>query len=131
MTTKRLAIKRLLQKLNPDLVLIQETNRDTFDMDVIKALWSLKDVGWSFVEAFGESGGILTMWDESKISVSEVLKGGYSLSVKCSTISRKVCWIMNVYRPTYYRERIFMATTLFFIRLLHGALVHRRRFQYN
>lgn len=27
--------------------------------------------------------GILTMWNESKVSVIKVLKGGYSISVKC------------------------------------------------
>lgn len=73
--SKHLALKRSLKKLNPNLVLIQETKRDTFDSSIIRALWSSKDIGWTFVEAYGKTGGILTMWDESKISVVEVLKG--------------------------------------------------------
>lgn len=102
------ALKHLLKKINLDLVLIQETKRDLFDIDFIKSLWSSKDVGWVFVEAYGKSGGILTMWDESKILVIEVLKGGYSLSVKCSTIYKKLCWVTNVYRSMDYKERRFI-----------------------
>lgn len=45
------------------------------------------------------------MWDESKISVNEVLKGGYSLSVKCLTMNKKSSGITNVYGPNDYRER--------------------------
>lgn len=45
------------------------------------------------------------MWDESKISVVEVLNGEYSLIVKCVTVCKKVCWITNVYGPTDYREK--------------------------
>lgn len=40
------------------------------------------------------------MWDESELSVIETLKEGYSLSVKCKTVCRKVCWVTNVYGPT-------------------------------
>ena len=103
--SKRMVIKRSLKRLNPDLVLIQETKKDSIDINIIKELWSSKDIGWSFVEAIGRSGGMLTMWDESKVSVIEVLKGGYSLSVKCLTTSKKCCWITNVYGPNDYRER--------------------------
>ena len=44
------------------------------------------------------------MWDESKLSVIDVLKVGYSLSVKCKTSCNKLCWVTNVYEPTDYAE---------------------------
>lgn len=53
------------------------------------------------------------MWDESKMSVIEILKGGYSLSMKCKTICKKECWITNVYGLTDYRERSFVWLELF------------------
>lgn len=33
----------------------------------LKSLWSLKEVGWFNVEAYGRSGGILTMLDKSSV----------------------------------------------------------------
>lgn len=48
------------------------------------------------------------MWDESKITVTKVLKGGYSIYVKCLTICKKAHWISNVYCPTDFRERKFI-----------------------
>lgn len=52
------------------------------DQIFIKLIWSSNDFGWSFVEAFGKSGGILTIWDESKVALLEFLKRWYCLSVK-------------------------------------------------
>lgn len=72
--SKQLALKRSLKNTNLDLVLTQETKRDSFEIDLIKAQWSSKDVGSICVEAYGKSGGMLTKWDESKISITEVLK---------------------------------------------------------
>ena len=45
------------------------------------------------------------MWDSSKISITEVIKRRFSLSIKCLTLCKKVCWITNVYAPCGYRER--------------------------
>lgn len=106
--SKTMAVKRSLKRLNPDLVLIQETKKKNIDAAFIKELWSSKDIGWSFVDAIGRFGRILTMWNESKIPVNEVLKGGYSLSIKCLTINKKICWITNVHGPNDYREEVFM-----------------------
>ena len=89
--SKQLAIKTLLKKVNPDIVMIEETKREEIDSCIIKALWSSKGIGWDLVEANGRSGGLLIVWDESKQSVLEVLKRGYSISIKCSTINRKIC----------------------------------------
>lgn len=81
--SKQMTLKRLLQTLNPDIVLIQGTKRDSFDSNFIKLLWSSKEVDWTFIEACGKSGGMLIMWDESKLLVIETLKGGFTLLVKC------------------------------------------------
>lgn len=78
--SKQLALKRLLKSTNPVVVSIQEMKQEVIDSSLIKALWSSKDIVWDFVEAVGRSEGILTMWNESKISVSQVIKGRYTLS---------------------------------------------------
>ncbi|KAA0045287.1 uncharacterized protein E6C27_scaffold316G00450 [Cucumis melo var. makuwa] len=94
---------------------------------LIKALWSLNDIGQDFIESIGRSGGILTMWDESEISVPEVIKGRFALSVKCTTICKKPCWISNVYGPTLHQERKLIWLELsFFAALCLGACTGRK-----
>ncbi|KAA0047188.1 hypothetical protein E5676_scaffold1280G00100 [Cucumis melo var. makuwa] len=44
--SKQLAIKQLLENTNPNLVLIQESKRESIELDIIKAIWSSKDIGW-------------------------------------------------------------------------------------
>ena len=39
----------------------------------IKSLWSIKDVGWDFVQSVGSSRGILSMWDSSLFVILELL----------------------------------------------------------
>ena len=95
--SKQLALKRMILKANPDQVLIQETKKEAIELDIIKAIWSSKDISWIYVEAYGKSKGMLTMLDESKVSVLESLKGGYSLSVKCKTLNKKECCVTNIY----------------------------------
>ncbi|TYK31266.1 hypothetical protein E5676_scaffold455G005560 [Cucumis melo var. makuwa] len=60
------------------------------EFSFIKSLWSSKDIGWDFVASVGSYGGILTMWDSSKISVTEVIKRRFSLSIKCLSLCKKV-----------------------------------------
>ena len=92
--SKQLALKGVLKLTYPD-VLIQETKQETIDNSLIKALWSSKDIGWDYIESNGRSGGMLTMWDESKISVSKVIKGRYVLSFKCKLFARSLVNIMK------------------------------------
>lgn len=76
------------------------------------------------MESDGYSGGWLNIWDMNKLVVLESLKGGYSLTVKCLTLCKKVCWITNVYGPNDYRERIFMVRITLFVRLLLTSMVY-------
>ena len=98
-------LKRFLQIINLDVVLIQETKRDSFDRAFIKSIWSSKDICWAFVEAVGRFGGILTLWGEGKISLLDITKGEFSFTIKCCTICKKHCWISDVYGPIDSRER--------------------------
>lgn len=78
---KRLAIKRFLKYHKPELVLIQESKKEEFDLRFPKSLWSSKDIGWYFVESYGTSIRMLIMWDTSKITVTNTLNGSYSLKM--------------------------------------------------
>lgn len=47
---------------------------------------------------------LLKKKNESKVSVLEFIKGGYSLSIKILALCKKICWISNVYGPNDYKE---------------------------
>lgn len=66
-SVKEIGDQKILKKINLDIVLLQESNRDNIDRAFIKSIQSSKDVGWAFVEANGQFGGLLTMWDEGKV----------------------------------------------------------------
>lgn len=46
------------------------------------------------------------------VSLIEILKGGYSLSIKCITIGKKICWVENVYGANDYKELRFVWSEL-------------------
>lgn len=103
--SKLTTLKHFIQNQHPNLVLIQETKCQEFDQQFLKALWSSNGIGWISVEAYGKSKGLLLMWDESKVTPLELLKGGYSLSIKFMTLCKNICWVTNVYGAKDYRER--------------------------
>lgn len=105
--SKKLALKRMILKTNSELVLIQETKKEAIELEIIKAVWGSKDIVF-MLKLTKSLGGLLNMWDKSKISVLESLKEGHSLSVKCKTLNRKVCWVTNIHGPPDYRERRFI-----------------------
>lgn len=52
------------------------------DRKLVYSLWSLNDViVWSIVESTGRSGGLLRLWDKTRIKVFDVLKGACFLTV--------------------------------------------------
>ena len=70
-----------------DFFNLRVKRKDEFDLGFIKSILSSEEVGWVFVES---------------------LKGGYSLTVKCLTLCKEVCWITNVYDPNDYKEIKFL-----------------------
>lgn len=57
----------------------------------------------------------LTLWDESKVSPLEFLKGGYSLSVKIMTLCKIMRWVTNVYGATDYKGRRYLWPELLYM----------------
>ena len=57
------------------MVLIQESKMEILEVNFIKTIWSSMDIGWESLESYGASGGILTLWDKSKITVVETIRG--------------------------------------------------------
>lgn len=83
--SKGTSLKHFLQHNDPFIVMIQETkNADPFTSKFSKSLLSSNEINWARLESIGKS-GVLTMWDESKVQILEICKGGYTLSNRVSS----------------------------------------------
>ena len=58
-SSKRAALKKFIKNCNPNVVIIQESKKDTVNSVFIKSLWSSKDIGRDFVASVGSSGEFL------------------------------------------------------------------------
>ncbi|RVW46854.1 Transposon TX1 uncharacterized 149 kDa protein [Vitis vinifera] len=60
---KRRIVRRFLSTQNPDIVMLQETKRETWDRRFVSSVWKGKRVEWAALPACGASGGIVILWD--------------------------------------------------------------------
>ncbi|XP_058767474.1 uncharacterized protein LOC131641186 [Vicia villosa] len=110
---KRRRISSILKKGDADIVLIQETKLTNMEDFVAKSMWSNTDVGFSFTNTVGMSGGILTLWRTERVEVIHSFKGeGY--------IGIKVFWKGNI----YYVVSVYSSCLLFKKKELWENLVH-------
>ncbi|XVE92512.1 hypothetical protein REPUB_Repub01dG0103700 [Reevesia pubescens] len=56
-------VRRLINRVNPDVVLVQETKLKKCDNLLISKLWPFGKVDWLFSPADGASGGLISLWD--------------------------------------------------------------------
>ncbi|XVE97991.1 hypothetical protein REPUB_Repub03eG0066800 [Reevesia pubescens] len=56
-------VRRLINRVNPDVVLVQETKLKKCDNLLISKLWPFGKVDWLFSPAVGASGGLISLWD--------------------------------------------------------------------
>jgi len=66
---KKREVRNLVQEKNPFILCIQETKLSVFDSIVCKSMWGGENVDFSFQSSVGASGGLVTMWDVSKVTV--------------------------------------------------------------
>ncbi|TYK08108.1 protein ENHANCED DOWNY MILDEW 2 [Cucumis melo var. makuwa] len=63
--------KEVHQKPSPGRGYDPRIKMENLDANFIKSLWSSMEIGWEVVDSFGASGGLLTLWDKSQITVME------------------------------------------------------------
>ncbi|XP_058752696.1 uncharacterized protein LOC131625878 [Vicia villosa] len=103
---KRKRVGFLIQKGDVDLCFIQETKLSGIGMNLVKEMWGGVDVEWSFLDAIGASGGILTVWkkDFFGLNYSFICEGFLGL---CVEKEGKLVYFVNVYtscdKPTRRR----------------------------
>ena len=94
-------MKELLVKFNPDVVILQESKVRTVDQHLVKSVWSSQFIGWTALEAYGSSGGILILWKEDSITMVDSIQGQFSISIHCKFNASFSSWITGVYDPSY------------------------------
>ncbi|XP_058756965.1 uncharacterized protein LOC131630196 [Vicia villosa] len=93
---KRKRINSLISKSKADVFLIQETKIRELQDFVAKSFWCGGDIGFSFSNSSGRSGGILTLWKEKALEVIFSFKGEGYLGIKFYK-DNKFFYLLNVY----------------------------------
>ena len=101
---KRRAIKALIGKESPDLVVLQEVKRESVNRGFIGSIWSSRFKEWILLPAIGKAGGLLVVWDSRRLSVSENLVGDFSISVRVFS-EGKSWWFSGVHGPCSGSDR--------------------------
>lgn len=103
--SKRALIKDTISYLCPDFVILSETKLASISKRLIKSMWSSIRINWMALESTGSSGGILNMWDDLNFSVSDFVKGQFSLSIKISLADGFSWWLSGIYGPASRKYR--------------------------
>ena len=79
---KRKVMKDFLWLENPDVVLLQETKRESYDMRFVGSVWKVKNKRWAVLPTSRASGGVVIFWDALRFKYLEVVLGFFSVTVK-------------------------------------------------
>ena len=60
---KRGVIKEYLNRINPDIVVLQETKKEEMDERWVGSLWKARFRNWVALPSIGRAGGIIILWD--------------------------------------------------------------------
>ena len=77
---KRKVIKSFLRTHRVDLVCLQETKVQEMNNDMVRGLGVGRFLTWKALNAEGSVGGILLLWDNSRISLVDYVVGSFSVS---------------------------------------------------
>lgn len=93
---KRSRISSIISKGKADVFLIQETKVVNMSEKVASSFWRYSDIGYSFSNSEGRSGGLITLWKKYSLSVISSFKGDGFLGIKVKW-KEDAYYIVNVY----------------------------------
>ncbi|XP_062083441.1 uncharacterized protein LOC133789680 [Humulus lupulus] len=102
---KRKAIKELICKVNPDIIVLQEVKWALVDRSFIGSIWRSRFKAWIYQHPIGRSGGTLVVWDTRSVSVIDSLVGDFSISICVKAEGKDPWWFSGVYGPVAYGKR--------------------------
>lgn len=94
------SLKNKIVESNCDVVTIQETKRDSFDIAYIRNFCPTSFDAFCFLPSVSALGGILVAWKSSIFGGSEIFQNNFAISVEFfSTISNDSWILTSVYGP--------------------------------
>lgn len=66
---KRSATRKMILSHDPNFVFIQETKMEDISLKIIRTIWKSDDVDWLCCPSVGNSGGLLSMWNNSTFKI--------------------------------------------------------------
>jgi hypothetical protein len=95
---KKGRIRELVQAENVDFLALQETKSEVIEETLIHALWGSDDCDWVHLPGTGNSGGILSIWRKSLLSIVFSFSGCGFVGVCLDVVQdQSRCYILNVY----------------------------------
>jgi endonuclease/exonuclease/phosphatase family metal-dependent hydrolase len=93
-------IRCVIRESNCDIICLQETKKESFVRADLRRLCPNSFDEFAFVPSIGNSGGLITVWNSSKLVGNIIFQNEYALSVEFFAISSEESWIItNVYAP--------------------------------
>ena len=104
---KHLAIYNKIEESGCSILCLQETKRETFDLQYIRKFCPKRFNKFSFLPSNGASGGLLVVWNDSIQSGELAFENEFSISVKFTCKLSNVSWYLtNVYGPCQVERRM-------------------------
>ena len=72
---KRKVIKNFLRRFRADLVCLQDTKVQEMNSALVRSLGVGRRLNWKVLDTDGSAGGILLLWDNSRISLMDSMVG--------------------------------------------------------
>ena len=96
---KRRGIKEVINKEDPNLVILQEVKKSNIDRKFVASVWRSRFKEWILLPSVGRSGGILMMWDSRRVKVTDNLIGEFSVSICMKLDNLGEWWFSGIYKP--------------------------------
>jgi exonuclease III len=97
---KREEVRRLVDEKKPFVLCIQESKWNVVDDRMIKSIWGDTYCGYFFRPSTGASGGLITVWDTSRVEVWSTMSLDNILVIRGKVLpSAEEFVIVNVYAP--------------------------------
>jgi exonuclease III len=98
---KWVALASKIEESNCDIICLQKTKRESFDLEYIKKFCPRKFNKFEYLPSVGASGGIIIIWCSSLFTGTLAFQNEFSISVQFTCNISASTWIFtNIYGPS-------------------------------